>query len=165
MQYPKAVQRLIAEFAKLPGVGRKSAERFALHLLKAGRRDATSLGRAASDLHGGVRTCAVCGTIDETDPCRICTDDKRDAGLLCVVEDVRDLFAVESMGRFTGRYHVLGGAISPLDGVGPEDLRLKALEQRVKAVEGPFQGPQQAGVLLLQLGHVSSRKRSAEGRK
>ena len=67
MQYPKSVQRLIAEFAKLPGVGRKSAERFALHLLKAGRRDAASLGRAASDLHGGVRTCAVCGTIDETD--------------------------------------------------------------------------------------------------
>lgn len=132
MQYPKAVQRLIAEFTKLPGVGRKSAERFALHLLKAGRRDATSLGRAAADLHDGVRACAVCGTIDETDPCRICADDKRDAGLLCVVEDVRDLFAIESVGRFRGRYHVLGGAISPLDGIGPEDLRMKELEQRVK---------------------------------
>ncbi|MBN1917145.1 MAG: recombination protein RecR [Verrucomicrobia bacterium] len=132
MQYPKSIQRLIAEFAKLPGVGRKSAERFALHLLKAGRREATSLGRAATDLHDGIRTCSVCGTIDETDPCRICTDEKRDAALLCVVEDVRDVLAIESVGRYTGRYHVLGGAISPLDGVGPEDLRMNELVHRVK---------------------------------
>ena len=132
MQYPKSVQRLIAEFAKLPGVGKKSAERFALHLLKAGRRDATSLGRAAAELHDGIRTCSVCGTVDETDPCRICSDEKRDAGLLCVVEDVHDVLALEAVGRFAGRYHVLGGAISPLDGVGPEDLRMQELVHRVK---------------------------------
>ncbi len=132
MQYPKSVQRLIAEFAKLPGVGKKSAERFALHLLKAGHRDAASLARAAAELHEGLKTCRVCGNVDEHDPCRICADDKRDTSLLCVVEEVGDLCAIEAMGRFRGRYHVLGGAISPLDGVGPEELRMQELVQRVK---------------------------------
>ncbi len=132
MQYPKSVQRLIAEFTKLPGVGKKSAERFALHLLKSGRREADALGQAAAKLHAGIGTCGVCGNVDETDPCRICTDEKRDAALLCVVEDVRDLFAIESVGRFSGRYHVLGGAISPLDGIGPDDLRIKELAGRIK---------------------------------
>jgi recombination protein RecR len=132
VHYPKAVQRLIAEFSKLPGVGKKSAERFALHLLKAGPREAGSLGRAATELHGGIRACGVCGAVDEQDPCAICADEKRDGSLLCVVEDVRDLYAIEAMGRFAGRYHVLGGAISPLDGIGPEDLRIRELVQRVK---------------------------------
>jgi recombination protein RecR len=132
VHYPKAVQRLIAEFSKLPGVGKKSAERFALHLLKADPREAGSLGRAASELHGGIRTCSVCGSVDEQDPCTICADEKRDGSLLCVVEDVRDLYAIEAVGRFAGRYHVLGGAISPLDGIGPENLRIRELVQRVK---------------------------------
>jgi recombination protein RecR len=130
--YPKSVQRLIAEFAKLPGVGKKSAERFALHLLKAGRREAASLGRAATELHDGVKQCRVCGATDESDPCRICSDDKRDASLLCVVEEARDVLAIESVGRFRGRYHVLGGAISPLDGIGPDELRMRELVQRVR---------------------------------
>jgi len=132
VEYPKSVQRLIAEFAKLPGVGKKSAERFALHLLKTDRGEAEALSRAAAGLHPGVGTCGTCGNVDEGDPCRICTDQKRDAALLCVVEDVRDLYAIEAMGRFSGRYHVLGGAISPLDGVGPENLRIKELVDRVK---------------------------------
>jgi len=132
MDYPKSVQRLIAEFAKLPGVGKKSAERFALHLLRAGKREAQALGRAAAELHTGISTCHICGNVDETDPCRICADEKRDASLLCVVENERDLCALEAMGRFKGRYHVLGGAISPLDGVGPENLRMKELVERVK---------------------------------
>jgi recombination protein RecR len=132
VEYPKSVERLIGEFAKLPGVGRKSAERFAMHLLKAGRREAASLARAAADLHEGLKPCRICGNVDEQDPCRICADSKRDASLLCVVEEVRDLRAIESMGRFRGRYHVLGGAISPLDGVGPENLRMQELLARVK---------------------------------
>jgi len=133
VRYPKSVQQLITEFSKLPGVGKKSAERFALHLLKAGPRDAGALSRAAEGLHAGIRRCGICGNVDECDPCRICADGRRDAALLCVVEDVRDLYALEAMGRFSGRYHVLGGAISPLDGVGPEDLRLKELVHRVEA--------------------------------
>ena len=133
MQYPKPVQRLIAEFAKLPGVGKKSAERFALHLLKGGRGEAEALGRAATKLHDGVVACSTCGAMDDTDPCHICSDEKRDAGLLCVVEGERDVFAIESVGRYRGRYHVLGGAISPLDGIGPEKLRIKELADRIKA--------------------------------
>ena len=133
MQYPKPVQRLITEFGKLPGVGKKSAERFALHLLKAGQREAGALGQAAGGLHAAIRSCSICGSVDDTDPCRICTNEKRDGALLCVVEAVRDLFAIEAVGRFGGRYHVLGGAISPLDGVGPDDLRIEQLIERVKA--------------------------------
>ena len=127
------IERLIQMLARLPGLGPRSARRVALHLLK--RRDAAlaPLIQALTEAAANVRTCATCGNLDTADPCGICADPKRAQGAICVVEDVADLWAMERSGAFLGRYHVLGGALSALDGVGPEELRIPKLVERVAA--------------------------------
>ncbi|MBM3949923.1 MAG: recombination protein RecR [Rhodospirillales bacterium] len=127
------IERLIQMLARLPSLGPRSARRVALHLLK--RKDATltPLVQALTEAAANVRTCSACGNLDTADPCGICADAKRDLSVLCVVEDVADLWAMERAGAFRGRYHVLGGALSALDGVGPEELRIPKLVERVAA--------------------------------
>ena len=127
-----AIERLIRLLSKLPGLGPRSARRVALHLLK--RREALMLplAEAIQATAAEVRTCAVCGNLDTTDPCALCTDERRDPALLCVVEDIADLWALERAQAFRGRYHVLGGTLSALDGIGPEDLGIQRLVDRVR---------------------------------
>jgi len=124
------IDRLIQYLAKLPGLGPRSARRAALFLLK--RREALLQPLAAALAAAGERVhpCAICGNLDDGDPCAICRDTRRDAALLCVVEDVADLWAIERTGAFAGRYHVLGGTLSALDGIGPEDLDIDGLVRR-----------------------------------
>lgn len=125
------IERLIQMLARLPGLGPRSARRVALHLLK--RRDATlaPLIQALTEAAANVRTCGACGNLDTTDPCGICANPKRDGTVVCIVEDVADLWAMERTGAFRGHYHVLGGALSALDGVGPEELRIPKLVERI----------------------------------
>jgi recombination protein RecR len=127
-----SLDRLIELLAKLPGLGPRSARRAALFLLK--RREAVMepLSLALAETAKHIRPCAICGNLDTTDPCALCRDPRREADLVCVVEDVADLWAIERSGAFKGRYHVLGGTLSALDGVGPEELRIAALVARVK---------------------------------
>ena len=124
------IENLIALLAKLPGLGPRSARRAVLHLIKRRESLAQPLTKALSDAIDNVKTCSVCGNLDTLDPCPLCTDPKRDAGLICVVEDVADLWALERAKVFQGRYHVLGGVLSALDGIGPEDLNIPALMER-----------------------------------
>jgi recombination protein RecR len=133
VEYPKSIQRLILEFSKLPGIGKRSAERFVFHLLKLSADEIKSLSDAIGGLKSSVLTCNICGNLDNQSPCYVCSDDKRDRKTVCVVEDVRDLYAMEKTGQYKGLYHILGGAISPLDGVGPEKLRIRELVDRIKA--------------------------------
>lgn len=121
----------MTELAKLPGIGRKTAQRLTFHLLKQPPDAAARLADAIRRVREAVRTCGVCGTLSDEDPCAICRDPRRDATLLCVVEEAADAGAIERAGRFRGRYHVLGGRVSPLEGVGPESLRADALVARV----------------------------------
>ena len=125
------IERLIALLAKLPGLGPRSARRAALTLLKKREQLLTPLGQALAEASARVRTCSVCGSLDSTDPCAVCADRSRDAGLICVVEEVGALWAMERGGAWRGRYHVLGGLLSALDGVGPESLRIGSLVERV----------------------------------
>ncbi len=130
---PRSVQRLIDEFARLPGIGPKSASRLTFYLLRAGDNQALDLSTALHELKERTRLCSVCFNITEDDPCPICDDDARDARLLCVVEEPLDVLAIERSRAFNGRYHVLHGAISPVEGIGPEELRVAELAQRVAA--------------------------------
>ena len=129
------IERLIQGLARLPGLGPRSARRAALVMLK--RREALlePLAAALADAAAAVRACAVCGNLDTRDPCAICADARRDGRVLCVVEDVADLWALERAAAFSGRYHVLGGVLSPLDGIGPEDLSIPGLVERAGAGE------------------------------
>ena len=127
------IERLIQLLGRLPGLGPRSARRVALHLLKKRETLMQPLSTALADAARAIRPCSICGNLDTTDPCSICVDPKRDATLLCVVEDVGDLWALERGRIFPGRYHVLGGTLSALDGVGPEELNIAALVQRVGA--------------------------------
>ncbi len=129
--YEGPVQDLITELGRLPGVGPKSAQRLAFHLLTVERTDAVRLARAIVEVKDKVRFCARCFNVAEAEECRVCLDARRDARVLCVVEEPRDLQAIEKTGEFRGRYHVLGGAISPLDGVGPEQLHVRELLRRL----------------------------------
>jgi len=126
-----AIEDLVTELARLPGIGRKTAQRLTFHLLKQPPEAAGRLADAIRRVRDQVAACRVCGNLTDQDPCAICADPRRDAALLCVVEEAGDVGAIESTGRFRGRYHVLGGRLSPLDGVGPEALRLDALLARV----------------------------------
>ena len=126
-----AIEDLVTELAKLPGIGRKTAQRLTFFLLKQPVETATRLAEAIRSVRERVVACGVCGTLTDEDPCAICRDPRRDASLLCVVEEAADVTAVERAGRFRGRYHVLGGRLSPLEGVGPEALRLDRLMERV----------------------------------
>ena len=129
------VQRLIDEFARLPGVGQKSAQRLAFHLLNAEDADARRLADAIIDMKASVRLCRRCYNVTAEDECSICLDVRRDSAIVCVVERAQDIPVIERTQEFRGRYHVLGGAISPIAGIGPETLRMKELEDRV-GVEG-----------------------------
>jgi recombination protein RecR len=125
------VQDLIDELGRLPGIGPKSAQRIAFHLLKGERADAERLGRVIIDVKAKVHFCSNCHNVAEGDLCQYCRDPRRDATQVCVVEEPRDLVAIERTHEFKGRYHVLGGAISPIDGVGPDDLNISDLLRRV----------------------------------
>lgn len=126
-----AIEELIGEFAKLPGIGRKTATRLTYFLLKQAPGDVRRLARAIEGVSERVRPCAACGNLGETDPCAICSDPRRDGSVICVVEEASDIGAIERTGEFRGLYHVLGGHLSPLDGVGPEDLRIAGLATRL----------------------------------
>jgi recombination protein RecR len=129
--YEGAVQDLIDELGRLPGVGPKSAQRIAFHLLAADPVDVRRLVSALTEVKEKVRFCAVCGNVAEEEQCKICRDPRRDESVICVVEEPKDVVAIEKTREFRGRYHVLGGAISPIEGVGPEDLRIRELMQRL----------------------------------
>lgn len=131
--YAAPVQDLIDELGRLPGIGPKSAQRIAFHLLKAERTDALRLARAITEAKDRVSFCQTCFNISEGDRCEICADDRRDHSVLCVVEEPRDIVAVEKTQEFHGRYHVLQGAISPIDGVTPDQLRIRELGARIVA--------------------------------
>lgn len=129
--YEGVVQNLIDELGRLPGVGPKSAQRIAFHLLAADPADVRRLADALVEVKQKVRFCKICGNVAEDDECRICRDARRDPAVLCVVEEPKDVVAIEKTREFRGRYHVLGGAISPIEGVGPDDLRVKELMARL----------------------------------
>jgi recombination protein RecR len=128
---PKSLERLAAEFQRLPGIGAKSAARLAYYLLRSPDEDAERLSRAISESRAAVKRCSVCNTLTEEDPCEICADPERDAGLLCVVEEPGNLAAIEKTREFRGRYHVLWGALSPLKGIGPDEIDVEGLVSRV----------------------------------
>ena len=128
----ESATKLIDEFAKLPGIGKKSAERLAYHVLRIHETEATALAEAIRSVKQNVRYCRNCYNLTEQEECEICRDARRDQGQLCVVEQPRDLMALEQPGTYRGLYHVLLGRIAPLDGIGPEQLTIEALEQRVR---------------------------------
>lgn len=130
MSSPGPIGRLVGELSKLPGVGEKTAARLAFHILRAPVEDATALAAAITDLRVKIRLCGVCWDFTEQDPCRLCRDARRDSSLVCVVAQPQDVLAIERAGGYSGRYHVLHGVLSPLDGVGPDDLRVAELVKR-----------------------------------
>jgi len=127
-----SLEKLIAELSKLPGVGRKSAQRMAFYLLKQSDEDVENLARAIIDVKQKTRACSVCFNLTEEDPCPICRDPSRDQSVICVVEEPHDILAIEKLGQYRGLYHVLGGVLSPLDDIGPEDLHIRELLERCK---------------------------------
>ena len=129
--YEGIVQDLIDELGRLPGVGPKSAQRIAFHILAADPIDVRRLANTLLEVKDKVRFCSICGNVAEEDQCRICLDPRRDLTILCVVEEPKDVVAIEKTREFRGRYHVLGGAISPIDGIGPDDLRIRELVARL----------------------------------
>ena len=131
MLYEGAVQDLIDELGRLPGIGPKSAQRIAFHILQVDAAEAARLADAVTRVKQTIRFCRRCFNISESEECRICRDARRDPTLLCVVEEPRDVIAIERTQEFRGRYHVLGGAISPIDGIGPDDLHVRELVQRL----------------------------------
>ncbi len=134
MQYSSALlESLIQELTRLPGLGRKSAQRIAFHILRSSAEDTERLARALLDLKARVMDCEICCNVTETQPCALCADTRRDPGVLCVVEQPMDVLAIERTGEFRGRYHVLKGALSPVDGIGPEQLKIGELLARVRA--------------------------------
>tara|TARA_R110002096_G_scaffold428478_2_gene640211 strand:+ start:14043 stop:14645 length:603 start_codon:yes stop_codon:yes gene_type:complete len=125
------LERAIEQLAKLPGTGRKSAQRIAIHLLKQNEESAFRLANAIIDLKNKVTRCETCGTISDHNPCTICENPKRQNGILCVVEEFNDVYIIERTNEFRGRYHVLGGVISPMDNIGPNNLRIQELLKRL----------------------------------
>ena len=129
---PEPIARLIEEFARLPGIGPKSAQRLAYHVLRAPEDEALALARALGDVKRRIVFCGSCFNITEDDPCALCADDQRDRALLCVVEEPLDVLVVERTGGYRGLYHVLHGALNPIEGVGPDQLRVRELVERVE---------------------------------
>jgi recombination protein RecR len=129
--YAPPIQRLITELGKLPGIGNRTAQRLAFHILRASAEDAAALGDAIREVKERIGLCEVCFNLAEGPRCRICQDSRRDAGLICVVEEAPDVMSVERTHEYGGRYHVLGGALSPIDGVDPDDLKIAQLFARV----------------------------------
>jgi recombination protein RecR len=128
----KPIDHLIEALTKLPGIGRKTASRLAFHILRSSPSEAQALARAILDVKEKIHLCSVCFNLTDEDPCRICQDENRNREVLCVVEGPNDLIAIENTGAFNGRYHVLHGTISPLDGVGPEDIKIRELMERLQ---------------------------------
>ncbi len=132
-RFAEPIARLVEELVKLPGIGPKSAQRLAFHLINTGIEDARALAEAIVRARENIKRCSVCGNLTDIDPCFICSDDKRKNGIICVVEEARDVLAIEKARNFNGVYHVLHGAISPMEGVGPDDLCIAELLDRIKA--------------------------------
>ena len=130
--FPDSIIRLIDRFSRFPGIGKKTAQRMAFHILKDSKKNAQSLADAVQDVKSSISACSICGGITEDDPCIICSDPKRNNSLICVVGVPSDIFAFERTSGFNGVYHVLGGVLSPLDGIGPDDLNIDSLVERVK---------------------------------
>jgi recombination protein RecR len=127
-----SLEKLIEEFSKLPGIGKKTAQRMAFYILKNKKEEAEVLAQALLDVKEKVRYCSVCFNITEEDPCSICKDEKRERSIICVVEEANDVVALEKTNQYRGLFHVLGGVLSPLDGIGPDDLKIKELLLRLK---------------------------------
>ncbi len=127
------LENAVNEFSKLPGIGRKTALRLALHLLRLNEREGVALGQSIIDLRRGIRYCATCHNISETEQCDICADPRRDSSTVCVVETVKDVMSIENTRQYSGLYHVLGGLVSPMDGIGPDMIEIASLVERVKA--------------------------------
>jgi len=137
--FASPIARLVQQLGKLPGIGEKTAARLAFHILRASPEDAAALAAAIAEVKQKIRFCSVCCDLTEADPCAICRDARRDAGIVCVVAQPQDVVAIERTGGYRGRYHVLHGVLSPLDGIGPDDLRVTELVAR--CAHGPTDGP------------------------
>ncbi len=131
-QYARPLERLITELSRLPGIGRKTAQRLAFHILSIEDKEAMALSDAIADAKKSMTYCSVCGNLTDTDPCAICSDPGRDKGLICVVETAKDVAAMERIKEYKGLYHVLHGVISPMEGIGPDDINLKQLIVRLQ---------------------------------
>ncbi len=138
----ESVEALVEQFAKLPGVGRKTAQRLTAHVLKMPRAEIADLADTLIKVKDTVRQCSVCCNVTDADPCAICRSPQRDHAVICLVEDANDVLAIERLNEYHGVYHVLGGAISPLDGVGPEDLRIQELMRRIDPAQDRAAPPQ-----------------------
>lgn len=130
---PQALERLIQDLCKLPGIGQKTASRLALNILRRPRGEAMELANALAELHKSIQLCSCCFTFSENDPCAICGDLKRDPSMICVVEQPGDLLAIENAGNYRGHYHILHGVLSPMDGIGPAEIKVKELEARIRS--------------------------------
>lgn len=135
-QFPKAFGRLVGELAKLPGVGNKTAQRLAFYILSVSDREAEALASSIYDAKKTMRYCSVCGNLTDRDPCHVCDDKERNRNVICVVESPRDVMAMERIREYKGLYHVLNGVISPMEGIGPEDINLKSLINRLRENPG-----------------------------
>lgn len=133
-QYPsRLLEEAVNEFSKLPGIGNKTALRLVLHLLKQDKEQVMAFGNSMIQLRNEIKYCKICNNISDEEVCNICADPRRDNAVVCVVEDIRDVMAIEKTHQFNGLYHVLGGIISPMDGIGPADLKIDTLDQRISA--------------------------------
>jgi recombination protein RecR len=135
--YPTSIRQVIRQLSKLPGIGEKTAERLTMYILRSSRSDAEQLGRSIAELKDKVRWCSLCFSLSEEEHCSICSNPSRDQRLICVVEQPADMVSIEKSGAYNGRYHVLQGALSPMDGIGPDAIRIKELIARI--VEGGIQ--------------------------
>ncbi len=131
----RILEETVAEFSRLPGIGKRTALRLVLHLLKSEKEDSERLGEALIKLRTEIKYCSICHNISEKDVCEICNDPRRDKNCLCIVEDIRDVIAIENTQQYKGQYHILGGIISPMDGIGPNDLNILSLLDRVRKEE------------------------------
>ena len=131
--FPDSILQLIEAFSSFPGIGKKTAQRMAFHVLKSSSNIATQLSESVINMKSKIRFCTICNGITENDPCNICSNPKRDESSICIVEQVSDVYTFEKTKSYHGVYHVLGGVLSPLDGIGPDDLRIESLISRVKA--------------------------------
>jgi recombination protein RecR len=129
----RLLENAVNEFASLPGIGRKTAFRLVMSLLRKNSEEIKSFGESILKLHEDIHYCKICNNISDTEICNICQDEKREKGIICVVESIQDVMAIENTRQFKGLYHVLGGIISPIDGIGPSDLKIDSLEEKVKA--------------------------------
>jgi len=132
MEYPRSIAKLVGELNKLPGIGPKTAQRLAFHILNGPLEEAERLARAILDARKNIKYCSICSNLTDSDPCRICSNPNRDKSIICVVEDPRDVVAIERTREFRGLYHVLRGVISPMDGIGPDDLTINVLLDRLQ---------------------------------